>query len=117
MTVELVNSHAYRVYTFGGRNETVGLQLLNSDEKICVFDNGLIYVIGRNSSERKFFRSLVEYEKMHFTNIVGYCDLFYTEPFTLATLLMYLAEDPDNYNALEMTCIITMLQELFCRKV
>ena len=69
--------------------------------------------MNRNKSQRQFFNSLTEYENLHLEKIAGYSNLYYDEHFTLSTLLIKLADNTDNYTALEMLDVIIKLKYLF----
>lgn len=112
--INLVSGRAYRVYT-RSTDKTVGSQLIISDEKIVIFENGIVFVMNRNRSERQFFETLDEYQTAHqeIAKIVGFCDLYYDEPFALSTLLIHLADNPYEYLRFEMSSIVSKLRDLF----
>jgi len=110
----LVSGKAYQVYSHA-TDKIVGLQGLYYDEKIVIFDNGLIFAMNRNKTEKKVFMTLAEYQKLHVRNVVGFNDLFYTEPLTLSDLLIAIVDGLENYNPTEMTQIMTMLQQMYLK--
>lgn len=114
--IDLMHGQAYRVFT-SSHTGLVGDCAIVSDEKLVIFPNGLVYVMSVNRSPRRFFASIDEYQNSHsqVAPIAGYCDLHYTEPFTLGTLLISLADNPDSYTAEQMLTIVLRLKELFNR--
>jgi len=113
---DLMHGRAYRVFT-SSNTELVGDCAIVSDEKLVIFLNGLVYVMSVNRSPRRFFASIDDYKNSHsdIAPIAGYCDLHYTEPLTLATLLISLADNSDSYTAEQMLTIVLRLKELFNR--
>lgn len=113
--INLVSGRAYRVYTRSTDKTIAGSELIISDEKIVVFENGIVFVMNRNRSEQKFFGTLEEYQTAHqeIATVVGVCDLHYDEPFAFSTLLIHLADSADEYFRFEMFHIVSKLKDLF----
>lgn len=111
--MELVSGRAYRAYV-NGYDEAVKSQLIISDEKLVLFSNGLVFAMTRKfKTDRKFYSSLSEYNKSGTGLICGLSDCYYSEPFTLATLLLHLAEDHYSYSPEQLTELFSMLKSLY----
>lgn len=113
--INLVSGRAYRVYTRSTDKTIAGTDLIISDEKIVIFENGVLFVMNRNRSERMFFETLEEYQTEHqeIAPVVGICDLHYDEPFAFSTLLIHLSDNPYDYYRFEFFSIVSKLRDLF----
>jgi len=114
----------YRVYLCAQPSEgEIGKHLITSDERILIFDNGLIFCYQRDAKSRALYQNLDIYRKYRESEylepkppgvkFIGLKDLYYKEAVAYSNLLFSLCDSYDYYSVKELFSLIESINQLY----